>query len=167
MMAPIRKDDYLVRAAADSDDMAHVRRLIQAYLAELQIDLCFQGVDAELAGLPGDYAPPTGACFLAFAPNDLAGEDPIGMVALRKMEDGICEMKRLYVSKAHRTGGLGRVLCQTILDQARELGYHTMKLDTLKRLAAAVTLYQRLGFVPTARYNDNPYDDILYLEIAL
>ena len=160
-----RTHDFVIRAASGLDDMAHVRRLIETYLAELEIDLCFQGVDAELAGLPGDYAPPTGACLLAFAPDDL--DDPIGMIALRKMEDGVCEMKRLYVSEDHRTGGLGRVLCQDVLDEARQLGYQTMKLDTLKRLEAAVALYYRLGFIETKRYNDNPYDDILYLEIAL
>ncbi|RMF13601.1 MAG: GNAT family N-acetyltransferase [Alphaproteobacteria bacterium] len=147
--------------------METARTLIRCYLEERRIDLCFQGIEEELAGLPGAYGPPRGALFIAErrAVDDADKPHPVGIVALRALPSigpGVCEMKRLYVAPAARGTGLGRRLVETIIEAARRCGYRTMKLDTLARLKAANALYARCGFRPCPRYNDNPYPDVLY-----
>jgi GNAT superfamily N-acetyltransferase len=144
-------------------DMDTVRELFREYETWLGVSLDFQGFDRELAGLPGEYAPPDGALLLA-----LEGEQPAGCVALRLLEPGVCEMKRLYLRPAYRGAGRGRQLVEAILAEARSRGYQAMRLDTLpSRTGVAVALYRSLGFVDVAPYNDNPLPGVLHMELRL
>ena len=136
-----------------------VHELFTEYQLFLGFSLCFQGFDEELATLPYKYAEPEGSILLAFVGNECAG-----VVALKKLEEGICEMKRLYVKPAFQGLGLGRQLAEKIMEEARQKGYRVMKLDTLRRLESAVALYQKLGFETTQPYNYNPESDIVYFE---
>ena len=127
------------------------------------MNLCFQNFEQELAGLPGDYAPPDGRLLLAEYEGQLAG-----CVALHKWEAGICEMKRLYVRPSFRGKGLGRVLAETIIAAARNIGYQRMRLDTIEPLMKdAVEMYRKLGFREIAPYRPNPIDGAMYMELQL
>ena len=139
-----------------------VRTLFREYEQFLQVDLCFQKFEAELAGLPGRYAPPDGALLLAASTHEIAG-----CVAMRKQADGICEMKRLYVKPVFLKKGLGKRLALKIIDNARAAGYTKMVLDTLGRLEAAMNLYAGLGFKKRAPYYHNPLPDVIYWELDL
>jgi putative acetyltransferase len=153
----------IVRAETPQEiDAARV--LFREYERFLKVDLCFQDFEAELAGLPGKYAPPEGALFLAMA---LRGSEAGGCVALRRIEPGICEMKRLYVRPEQRGNGLGRQLAVRIIGEGAKLGYRRMRLDTLDRLAEAVRLYRSLGFRQIPAYYDNPLAGVLYWELDL
>ena len=148
--------------ASDAAAVAQARELFCEYEAESQLDLCFQNFDAELAGLPGAYAPPDGRLLLALYEGQLAG-----CVALRKFEDDVCEMKRLYVRPAFRGQGIGRALARRVIEEASAAGYSTMRLDTLGRMRPAVTLYESLGFRRIEAYRPNPLEDVVYLELTL
>ena len=146
------------------EDVETVRSLFRDYVASLGIDLGFQDVEAELAGLPGKYAPPRGAILIARA----AGGDAVGCVALRPLpEPGACEMKRLYVKPSARGLDLGRRLALAVIAAAREAGYDLLRLDTLAGMGAAQGLYATLGFEPTAAYYDNPVPGTRYLALNL
>ena len=147
------------RAAAE---IAACRELFVEYQRALGVSLCFQGFDQELAGLPGDYAPPRGRLYLA-----LAGGKPAGCIALRPLFHRDAEMKRLYVRAAHRGSGLGRALALRVIDDARALGYESLKLDTLPAMKAAQRLYEDLGFRDTAPYNENPVAGVRFLALEL
>ena len=148
--------------ASDAAAVAKARELFLEYAAEWKLDLCFQNFEAELASLPGDYSPPQGRLLLAQQDGQSAG-----CVALRKLEDDICEMKRLYVRPAFRGQGTGQALAAHIIEDARSIGYSRMRLDTLARMTAAVTLYQSLGFQRIDAYRPNPLEDVVYLELKL
>ena len=151
-----------IRPARVPEDMDAARVLFREYQEWLAEDLCFQDFEAELAGLPGKYAEPDGAILLAWDGDRLAGG-----VALWPLEDGDCEMKRLYVRPDWLGRGLGRRLAEDIVAAARARGYAKMKLDTLSRLTAATTLYESMGFVDTRAYYENPLNGVMYLELAL
>lgn len=151
-----------VDADAASFDIAHVRRLFLEYQREMGVDLCFQGFQQELDGLPGDYAPPGGRLWLAWC-NDLA----VGCAALRRLDAQACEMKRLYLQPAYRGGGRGRQLAETCIATARALGYRQMRLDTLPLMQTAIALYGTLGFVTIPAYRANPVEGALFLELDL
>ncbi|HYV65234.1 MAG TPA: GNAT family N-acetyltransferase, partial [Myxococcales bacterium] len=125
-------------------------------------DLCFQGFESELAGLPGRYAAPEGRLFLA-----AEGGQPVGCIALRSLGDGICEMKRLYVRPSHRTRGLGRTLAERLIREAAAIGYERMRLDTLPVMGTARNLYAALGFHEIPPYYSNPIQGAIYMELAL
>ncbi len=139
--------------------------LLRAYEKGLGVSLCFQDFDAEIAGLPGDYAPPGGALILAHA----ADGNLVGTVALRALDpaQGICEMKRLYVAPEGRGHGLGRRLAERALTEAQRLGYRAVRLDTLPAMREAQTLYAALGFRDIANYNGNPVPGTRFLEKTL
>lgn len=139
-----------------------IRELFTEYANSIEIDLCFQGFARELAELPGKYAPPEGRLLLA-QDGSVAG----GCVALRKINDGICEMKRLYVRPAFRGRGLGRQLAEQIVSLAGEIGYARMRLDTLSSMKPALEIYSALGFQRIAPYYDNPSGLAVFLELKL
>ncbi len=143
-----------------------VRELFREYAAQLGVDLCFQNFEAELATLPGDYAAPGGALLLA-----LVDGAPAGCVALRPLADvdyaNACEMKRLFVRRAFRRFGLGRLLAQQLMDLATQAGYSTLLLDTLDDMEAARGLYASLGFEEIPPYYYNPIAGAHYLKAEL
>ncbi len=140
-----------------------VARLFEAYAKFLGVDLCFQDFPEELAGLPGKYAAPVGELLLARGDSG----DPLGCVALRPLEPGVCEMKRLYVAPRARGLGLGRALVDRVLGEALRIGYREMRLDTLPVLKAATALYAAAGFAPIAAYYDTPLAETLFLARAV
>ena len=151
-----------IRPASSPDDLDRARELFSEYAASLPFDLSFQDFDRELAGLPGAYAPSSGALLVAIDEGVAAG-----CVALRLLEPGVCEMKRLYVRPAHRGSGLGRSLVEAILREARTLGYERMRLDTVPGMEAAIALYRACGFREIAPYRPNPIAGALFLEADL
>ena len=142
--------------------METVRGLFREYAAWLQVDLCFQGFEEELAGLPGGYAPPMGGLWLAHVDGALAG-----CAALRPLDRGRGEMKRLWVRESFRGLRLGRRLAETVIAAGREAGYQRLCLDTLSFMDTARALYGQLGFTEIPAYYDNPLDDVRYLELPL
>jgi ribosomal protein S18 acetylase RimI-like enzyme len=153
---------FELREALAPEDVAACRELFVEYQRTLGVSLCFQDFEAELAGLPGDYAAPRGRLMLATADGR-----PAGCVALRPLFHRDAEMKRLYVRSQYRGGGLGRLLATTVIDTARGLGYETLKLDTLPQMKAAQRMYESLGFRDTAPYNDNPVRGTRFLALGL
>lgn len=149
-------------SAVTPDHLQAIRILFREYERFLQVDLCFQHFEEELAGLPGKYAPPKGALLLA-----LADGHAVGCVAMRPLEADVCEMKRLYVQPAYLGQGLGKKLASMVIEQARTAGYASMRLDTLERLRPAIGLYTRLGFRPCPPYYANPLPGVVYLELDL
>jgi putative acetyltransferase len=154
----------LVLAVAESPaQIALVRELFLEYAKSLGFSLCFQGFDKELAGLPGDYAPPEGRLLLAEYHGELAG-----CVALHKLDSEICEMKRLTLRPNFRGKGLGRALAEAIIAEARRIGYPRMRLDTVEpAMKDAVGLYRKLGFKEIAPYRPNPIAGAMYKELEL
>ena len=155
----------IILPASTPQQLAQVRQLFVEYAQGLGVDLQFQGFEAELAGLPGKYAPPDGALLLA-VDGEGAGE-PAGCVALRALGDPaekMCEMKRLYVRPQFRGRRVGRLLADAILTEAARLGYRGMRLDTLRTLTEAMGLYRALGFVEIPAYYDNPIPGVVYWE---
>ncbi len=143
-------------------DLNEVRGLFREYADSLNIDLGFQDFEAELAGLPGKYKLPEGRILLAWS-----GTEATGCVALRPLERGACEMKRLYVRPQARGQQLGRRLAERICQEARSAGYSRICLDTLPTMAAAIELYTALGFKPIAPYVFNPVPGALFLALEL
>ncbi len=152
-----------IRAAAGAEDMATLRALFLEYRDWLRVDLCFQDFETELASLPGAYAPPAGALWLATVDGELAG-----CIGFRPHDNAsACEMKRLWLRPAYRKLGLGRRLAETCIEAARAAGYRTICLDTLSFMDVARALYASLGFHEIPAYYDNPLDDVRYLELDL
>lgn len=155
-----------VRDADTPALLATARSLFEEYAQDLGVDLCFQGFAAELDGLPGEYRPPAGALLLAFVDGQ-----PAGCGALRPLRDSdypnACEMKRLFVRRAFRRFGLGRLLAERLLDRGTQAGYSTLLLDTLDDMEAARGLYASLGFDSIPPYYFNPVPGAHYLKVAL
>jgi GNAT superfamily N-acetyltransferase len=143
-------------------ELAAARELIQEYADGLGIDLAFQGFADEFANLPGDYAPPRGRLLVAWE-----DEQAVGCVALRPHTGEACEMKRMYVRPEARGRAIGRALTERIIAEARTIGYSRMLLDTLPFMTAAIRLYESLGFVRRAAYNDTSFKGMIYMELLL
>ena len=157
------RDAISIRPADGREDVAEIKRLFLEYAQALDFDLDFQDFDGELAGLPGAYAPPAGRLLLARAGGDVAG-----CVALRKLADGRCEMKRLYVRLGQRGRALGRLLAEAVIAAARETGYAAIRLDThAASMVEAQALYRDLGFVEIPPYYPSPAVPLRYFELTL
>ncbi len=149
-------------SVTEGQNLARARELFLAYAEWIGIDLSFQNFNEELENLPGDYAPPEGCLLLA-----LYGEKAAGCVALRKLADDICEMKRLYVLPEFQGLSVGRKLVEALIVEAKELGYAKMRLDTLPKMAPAQKLYRSLGFKEIAAYRFNPEPGAVFMELDL
>ena len=162
-MREINSRDVRILEAVSAPDIADMRTLFIEYQRWLGQDLTFQSFSAELASLPGDYAPPRGRMLLA---RHVDGT-PVAGVAMKPLSAGICEMKRLFVRRPWRGMGLGRTLAEAIVDAGRSANYSRMRLDTFSKLTAARELYRSLGFREIAPYYENPLDGVIYMEMAL
>ena len=157
-----------ITQAQSTAQIAQARELFLEYAQSLGFSLCFQNFDTELAGLPGDYAPPEGRLLLAEYEGQLAGCVALHKLAAQKDDDGICEMKRLYLRLQFRGKGLGRVLADRVIAEARQIGYRRMRLDTVEPLMKdAVAMYRKIGFQEIAPYRPNPIAGALYMELQL
>jgi len=149
--------------AKSESDIKEARTLFEEYAAWLGINLCFQNFDQELAALPGEYAPPNGRLLLAFEEDQLAG-----CIALRKIRATTCEMKRLFLRPEFRGRGLGRILVERIIEEARQIGYTQICLDTLPgRMDQAIALYKSIGFKEIEPYYNNPVAGATFMELRL
>jgi putative acetyltransferase len=155
-----------LQTATMAAHMDAARLLFREYAVQLGVDLCFQNFEAELLALPGDYAAPQGVLLLAFVDGELAG-----CGAVRPLPDvdyvNACEMKRLFVRRAYRRFGLGRLLAQALIDHAVQAGFSTLLLDTLDDMEAARGLYATLGFEEVPPYYFNPIAGAHYLKVEL
>ncbi len=164
MPKPSRIDGAVQLVPAHTlDRVPVVRELFREYAREIEVDLCFQGFETELATLPGRYAPPEGRLFVALSREGTAA----GCVCVRGIGQGSCEMKRLYVRPGFRGAGTGRLLVEAAISAGREIGYTAMRLDTLKSMGEALALYRSLGFREIGPYYSNPCGNAVFLELAL
>lgn len=155
---------FTVHHVQSAGDLAEAIKLFRAYAESLPIDLAYQGFEAEMAAMPGKYAPPKGVLLIARNGEGRA----IACAALRPIEpDGTCEMKRLYVTAEGRGLGLGKRLVETLFDDARRIGYREMRLDTLPTMTEAIALYRRFGFAPMEAYYDTPIEGTLFMRKVL
>ncbi len=160
-----KSSDPITPVLVQGDSAAHVatvRTLFLEYAASLNISLCFQGFENEIAALPGDYSPTRGRLYLA-----IIGDQPAACIALRPIDPRTCEMKRLYVRPAYRGRGMGRRLAVMLVDEARAIGYTSMRLDTLPVMTEAVGLYESMGFRRIEPYRHNPVPGAIYMELTL
>lgn len=144
------------------EDYKVIRELFKDYASSLDFKLDFQNFDKELVDLPGEYALPNGCMLLAKLKKQIAG-----CVALRKLVQGVCEMKRLYVLPKFRKRGIGRGLAIEIIKKARNMGYKCMQLDTIPSMIEALTLYRSLGFKKIKPYRYNPIQGAIFMELTL
>ncbi len=151
-----------IEQAVSPRAIAAARELFVEYQRAIGVDLCFQGFQAELAGLPGAYAPPRGRLLLA-----RVDELPAGCGALRPLDGDAAELKRMWVRPAFRGRGLGRATAGALLEAARAAGYARVRLDTLPVMAEAQALYRSLGFRVIPPYNDNPHPGAIHMELVL
>jgi len=163
LIANARNSGITTTQAESALQIAAIRELFLEYAQSLGFSLCFQSFDQELASLPGDYAPPNGRLLLAISKGN-----PAGCVALHKLDQDICEMKRLYVRSQYRGKGLGRELAERVIAEARQLGYKKLRLDTVEPvMKTAVAMYRQLGFREIPPYRPNPIKGALYMELQL
>ncbi|MDB0440603.1 GNAT family N-acetyltransferase [Clostridioides difficile] len=148
--------------ANDLENLENVKILFTEYSNSLNIDLCFQDFNNELKTLPGKYKKPSGSLILAFVDENLAG-----CVALKKLEDDVCELKRLYVRDKFRGLKIGKILLEEIVKEAKNIGYTYMRLDTLPSMKSAQGLYEKIGFYDINPYTYNPIEGARYMELKL
>lgn len=152
----------VIKQALSEELINKTRELFIEYANYLDINLDFQNFDEELTTLPGKYAPPEGCLLLAFYEDKLAG-----CVGVRKFKNEICEMKRLYIRPEFRSKNIGKALSKAIILKAKEIGYRSMRLDTLPFMLEAINLYSSLGFKKITPYRYNPFEDAVFFELKL
>ncbi|MDR2956129.1 MAG: GNAT family N-acetyltransferase [Prevotella sp.] len=153
---------FSIIKAITEKDIANIKALFVEYQKELGFSLDFQSFDEELATLPGKYSFPKGSLYLL-----TVGEEVAGCIAMRPVNDEICEMKRLYIRPQYRGQKLARPLIEQIISDAKQKGYKKIVLDTLNSMKAAIALYQSHGFAETEPYYYNPIDSVVYFELNL
>ncbi|MBA4139266.1 MAG: GNAT family N-acetyltransferase [Segetibacter sp.] len=152
-----------VEKIEDENGLDKIRKLFKEYLEELNENLCFQRTDEELMSPLKKYGPPHGSLLLAYI-----DDKPAGCIALQRLkEEGVCEMKRLYVRPCYRSNGIADALVEKLLAEAKQKGYKKMVLDTLERLQPAIKLYLKHGFVNTSAYYQNPLPGVVYMQRSL
>ena len=157
------KSPVKLRQAESEADITDVRNIFREYESWLGLDLCFQGFEDELKNLPGKYAAPDGRLYLASVDDAIAG-----CIALRPLESKACEMKRLFVREEFRGLRIGQKLIERVIDDAREIGYAAMRLDTFPpKMGKAVQLYESYGFRSIPPYYHNPNEGVLFMELPL
>ena len=152
----------IITAAHTETGYAAAASLFREYAAWLNIDLCFQGFEEELAHLNEMYASPSGVIFLSMEADIFTG-----CVAVRKKDEEVAELKRMYIKPGYRKGGLGSALLQKALDAAKEMGYKKIRLDTLSNMTNAIDLYTKFGFYAIEPYYFNPEKNALFFEKKL
>lgn len=166
MKATVNRKEYLIEfkfiTGQDLKELEQVKKLFLEYRQSLEIDLGFQDFEEELKSLPGKYTAPDGALLVAYVDGQAAG-----CIALRKIDEGICEMKRLYVQDAYRGIRIGISLIEIIIEKAMHLHYDYMRLDTLPTMTKAQELYRSFGFYEIEPYVFNPIEGTRFMEIAL
>jgi putative acetyltransferase len=156
---------FFIQPAMSPEDLTDIALLFEAYAKSLQIDLSFQNFTTELSDLPGRYGPPSGILLLA---RHVETNKAIGCVGLRPLDtEGVCEMKRLYVTPQGRGSGLGKALVKQVIEEAKGIGYGSMRLDTLGSMREAISLYNRLGFVERKACYDTPIGGTVFFELDL
>lgn len=154
---------YRIVPVQTDEQIEEIRGLFREYESWLGLSLCFQGFEEELETLPGKYEEPEGRLFIAYV-----DDKPSGCIGLRKLDDRICEMKRLYLRESARGKGLGNALIEKLIADAREIGYKKMRLDTYPpKMGKAVGLYESHGFRSIEPYYDNPHGETLFMEMDL
>jgi putative acetyltransferase len=144
-------------------EIEQARELFQEYETGMGTTPCFQNFSQELAQLPGDYGPPAGRLLLVSEDDQLAG-----CIALRKLGPCACEMKRLFLRPSFRGSGLGRILVDAVIQEARNIGYTRLRLETLPgKMDRAIALYHSLGFTEIPPYNENPVEATTFMELNL
>lgn len=164
-MVPVagqKQQDIEFRAVIGQDKLEEVKQLFLEYVQSLKIDLAFQDFETELKTLPGKYGPPDGALILSSVEGKASG-----CIALRKISDDVCEMKRLYVRDQYRGVGIGRKLIARIIQEALKHNYRYMRLDTLSIMETALNLYQSFGFYDIEPYIYNPIAGARFMELKL
>lgn len=153
----------MIYQVVTESDLAAATEIFRDYEAWLALDLCFQGFEDELKNLPGKYTPPGGRLYLTNVDGNVAG-----CVALRPLDSDTCEMKRLFVRQKFRGMQIGKLLIERLIDDAREIGYSAMRLDTFPpKMGKAVRLYESYGFCEIEPYYDNPNEGVLFMELKL
>jgi putative acetyltransferase len=152
----------IIKVTIAGAELELAKQLFTSYAEELQVDLCFQSFEKELKNPLEKYGSPTGCLLLAYFTNEV-----VGCVALQNLGNNICEMKRMYVLPQYRKFSIGKALANAIINEAKQLGYTTIKLDTLQRLQPAIHLYKSLGFSITNSYYNNPLEEVVYMQKAL
>jgi putative acetyltransferase len=156
---------FFIHPVTSTKDLIDVASLFEAYAASLEINLSFQNFTTELSHLPGKYGPPSGALLLA---RHVGTDKAIGCVGLRSLDtESACEMKRLYVAPQGRGSGLGKALVKQVIEEAKGIGYRSVRLDTLRTMSEAQNLYKRLGFVERKPYYDTPVEGTVFFELDL
>jgi ribosomal protein S18 acetylase RimI-like enzyme len=162
-MEIIKMDKNIVYKKPETDEeISGAKKLIIAYIQWLNQDLCFQNIDDELSTFPKKYSEPEGAFLIAKENNEVTG-----CVGIRKLENGICEMKRLFVNDRYRGSGTGKKLVEMIIVEAKLKHYERMRLDTLDTMEDALNIYRKNGFYEIEPYYNNPADGVVYLEKIL
>ena len=148
--------------AISDTDLTHIRQLFNEYADSLGNEFVAESDNEKLVELPGEYAAPGGSLMLAYIE-----KMAVGCVALKKVREQVCEMKRLYVRPPFRREGIGRKLALKVIEHARATGYKVMLLDTLPPMIEATSLYRSLGFKEISSYRDNPVESKLFMELVL
>ena len=152
----------IIRPVQSEDDLCSARKLFEEYWSSFGFTPCFQNFSEELAALPGEYVPPAGRLALA-----LEDDEPVGCVALRRLDDTRCEAKRFYVRPEFRHRGIGRALLDWVIAEARAIGYRELRGDTMPVMERALAMYDSIGFERTGPYLENPTPGAICIRLEL